>query len=152
MFNPTPPRTENVGEKGEKGRGPVPGRLAAVRTSLQVMAARDAAGQIPAGWLGRGTEMLNSMPWREIRYLPTGEVLPRRAALFAVPTLTPTLSAIVAYGYKQDERREPPASLNRATNQVTGGSKSPGAATIFIENQSVAGRFDSSRGDGTPTE
>lgn len=39
--------------------------------------------------------MPNYMPWREIRYLPTGGVLPQRAALFAVHTLTPKLLAIV---------------------------------------------------------
>jgi len=34
VFNPTPPRTENVEGKGEEGRGAVPGRLIAVRKSL----------------------------------------------------------------------------------------------------------------------
>jgi len=60
------------------------------------MAARQGAGQITAALLGRGTEMPNYMPWREIRYLPTGGVLPQRAALFAVHTLTPKLSEMVA--------------------------------------------------------
>jgi len=40
--------------------------------------------------------MPNDMPRREIRYLPTGGVLPQRAALLAVHTLTPKLSAMVA--------------------------------------------------------
>jgi len=93
VFNPTPraPKTSRGKGRREEVRFPV----ALLRSVNPFMAARHGAGNITAASLARGTEVPNSMPWREIRCLPTGGVLPQRAALFAVHTLTSTLSAIV---------------------------------------------------------